>query len=115
MISQNEIRAFVDDVVVRFRPAAVILFGSYAYGNPSADSDVDLLVVLEHQGSSVKKATEIRIACPRGFPMDLLVRTPSEIRRRLRMGDSFFREVTSKGVFLHEGVNARMGERQLAS
>jgi predicted nucleotidyltransferase len=109
MVSQKQIQAFVNEVVARFRPAAVILFGSYAYGEPDGESDVDLLVVLRHRGSSMKKASEIRVACPRSFPMDLMVRSPSEIRRGLRMGDAFLREVTSKGVFLHEGDNSWMG------
>src|SRR4051794_35181497 len=93
MISRQEIQNFVDRVVPSFRPAQVILFGSYAYGKPSEDSDVDLLVVLPYRGSDVRIATRIRLACPRNFPMDLLVRSPAQMRRRLRMGDSFLREV----------------------
>ena len=88
-VSRREIRRFVDQVVRRFRPKAVILFGSHAYGEPTGDSDVDLMVIMPHRGSSAKVATEIRLACPRGFPMDLMVRTPGEVRRRLRMGDPF--------------------------
>ena len=106
MISRDDIQAFVDQVVRRFRPTQVILFGSYAYGHPTADSDVDLMVVMPHRGSPAKTATRIRLACPRAFPMDLIVRTPAEIRRRMGMGDSFVREVTTKGIVLHEAVDA---------
>ena len=109
MISRAQIQAFVDQVVRRFRPAAVILFGSYAYGTPTEDSDVDLMVVMRHRGSPVKTATRIRLACPRDFPMDLIVRTPAEVRRRLRMGDQFLRDVISEGIVLHEGHDARVG------
>jgi predicted nucleotidyltransferase len=106
MISRSEIQAFVDQVVARFRPARVILFGSYAYGKPTADSDVDLLVVMRHRGPGAAVATKIRLACPRGFPMDLLVRSPAELRRRIAMGDVFLREVISKGIVLHETNHA---------
>jgi len=108
MISRDEIQNFVDQVVHRFRPVAVILFGSYAYGHPTKDSDVDLLVVMPHRGSGPDVATKIRLACQHDFAMDLIVRRPAEIRRRLRMGDSFLREVTAKGIVLHENHDARM-------
>lgn len=100
MVSRQEIRSFVDAVTSRFRPASVILFGSYAYGQPRKDSDVDLMVVMNHRGSAARMATRIRLACPRSFPMDLIVRTPAEVRRRLRAGDQFLREVTSRGIML---------------
>jgi uncharacterized protein len=109
MISRAEIQDFVDRVVGKFRPAAVILFGSYAYGKPTADSDVDLMVVMPHRGSGAKIAKKIRLACPRAFPMDLIVRSPAEVRRRIRTGDQFLREVTSKGIILHESRGSRMG------
>ena len=109
MVPRDQIQAFVDQVVRRFHPAQVILFGSYAYGRPTEGSDVDLLVILPHRGPAPRKATQIRLACPRAFPMDLLVRTPAEVRRRVRMGDQFLLEVTSKGLVLHESHNARVG------
>lgn len=108
MVSRREIQAFVDQIVRRFRPATVILFGSHAYGHPTEDSDVDLMVILPHRGPGPKKATEIRLACPRAFPLDLIVRTPAEVRRRLCMGDEFLREITTKRLILHEIRHARV-------
>jgi len=104
-----EIKAFVDQVVRRFRPQKVILFGSHAYGIPNKDSDVDLMVVMPHRGPAAATATRIRLACPRDFPMDLIVRSPAEVRRRLRSGDRFIDEVMSKGIVLHESRGARVG------
>jgi predicted nucleotidyltransferase len=106
MISREDIQAFVDQVAARFRPSKVILFGSYAYGEPNEDSDVDLVVVMPYRGPSPKLAARIRLDCPHSFPMDLLVRSPAEIRRRLKMGDTFLREVTTKGVVLHEAQHS---------
>jgi predicted nucleotidyltransferase len=109
MISRAEIQTFVDEIVRRFNPASVILFGSHAHGNPTEDSDVDLMVIMPHRGSGAEMATQIRLACPRAFSLDLLVRKPAEVRRRLRMGDTFLSDVTHKGVVLHESRGARMG------
>ncbi len=109
MISRDDIQRFVDHVVEQFRPAKVILFGSYAYGSPTEDSDVDLMVVMPHKGSSAQAATRVRLACPREFAMDLIVRSPAEVRRRVRMGDTFLKEITTKGVVLHESGGTRVG------
>ena len=108
MISREEIQDFVNKVVRRFHPSEVILFGSYAYGQPTEDSDVDLMVIMPHRGPGAKTAAQIRLACPRTFPMDLLVRTPAEVRRHIRKGDPFFREVTLNGIKLHEDPDAPM-------
>lgn len=109
MISRRDIQLFVDQVVRRFKPSRVILFGSYAYGSPNPDSDVDLMVVMPHRGRSAKTATRIRLACPRTFPLDLIVRSPAEIRRNIAQGDPFLLEVTSKGIVLHEARGAHVG------
>jgi uncharacterized protein len=106
MTSRNSIQAFVDEVVRQFNPLKVILFGSYAYGKPTQDSDVDLLLIMPHRDSPSRIATDIRLACPRDFPMDMLVRTPEEVDRRIRMGDQFLCEVITKGIILHEKYRA---------
>ena len=109
MASRADIQRFANEVARRFRPASIMLFGSHAYGKPTEDSDVDLLVVMSHHGSSARAASRIRLACPRAFPMDLLVRSPAEIARRLRIGDAFMGEVMKKGVVLYESRRARVG------
>jgi uncharacterized protein len=111
MVSRKDIQAFVDQVADRFCPSRVILFGSYANGSPTPDSDVDLLVIMPHRVPSAQLATRIRLACPRAFAMDLIVRSPAEIRRRLAMGDAFLSEITTNGILLHEGRRTRMGRQ----
>lgn len=106
MIERQKIRAFVDEVVRRFQPERVVLFGSYAYGRPDADSDVDLLVVMRHQGAGAEQAARIRHVVRSGFPLDLIVRSPANIRQRVKMGDSFIREILEKGQVLHEARRA---------
>ena len=102
MIDRKTIRAFVDEVVRRFRPERVVMFGSYAYGQPRADSDVDLLVIMRHRGAGAEQAARIRQAVRSGFPLDLIVRSPAQIRRRVRIGDSFIREILENGQVLYE-------------
>lgn len=89
----------------QFRPVRIILFGSHAYGRPTADSDVDLLVVMRRKVDPAR----IRCALPHEVPMDVLVRTPEELKRRLAMGDSFIREVLQKGRLLYDARRQRVG------
>jgi predicted nucleotidyltransferase len=105
MISRHIIRRFAKEVARRFKPVRIILFGSYAYGRPTPDSDVDLLVVMPCKGRSLDAALDVRRAVEAGFPLDLIVRTPAEVRRRLALGDFFLREVVDKGVVLYESAH----------
>lgn len=109
MVSPEAIIAFVDEVLRRFGPERVILFGSYAYGTPTADSDVDLLLVMPYRGPSHRQATRVRLAVTAPFPMDLLVRSSPEIERRVRANDFFLKEVVEQGLVLHAADNPRMG------
>lgn len=85
------------------RPEKIILFGSYAYGNPTPDSDVDLLVVMKTRASSADRSWAVsRLLIPRPFPVDILVRTPQEVARALRGGDFFIGEIVSQGQVLYE-------------
>src|SRR5712691_4919735 len=97
MIERSRIQAFVDEMVRQFRPKRVVLFGSYAYGQPNEDSDVDLLVIMPHQGHSAVQAAEILKRIRAGFPVDLIVRSPQAIRQRLAMDDYFITEILEQG------------------
>jgi len=102
MIEAQKIYELRDKIVQQFRPQKVILFGSYAYGTPTEDSDVDLLVILPFEGRNPEKATEIWMATKPRFPLDLMVRKPTEYKERLAMGDYFLREIDKKGKVLYE-------------
>jgi predicted nucleotidyltransferase len=98
------IRRFVDTVVRQFKPDRVILFGSYARGTPRPDSDVDIMVVMETPVEA-EQSLLIRQAAPCDFGIDLLVMTPSTLRRRLELGDFFLKEVTEQGRILYESAD----------
>ena len=70
MISRRAIREFSNEVARRFRPRKIILFGSYAYGKPTEDSDVDLLVIMPGKARRVRMSLKIREAVDSDFPMD---------------------------------------------
>ena len=106
MIPRRAIKQLTDQIVRRFKPKKIILFGSYAYGKPTPDSDVDLLVIMPYNRRKGRMSLRILEAVDYGFPLDLLVRTPAEVRQRLRWGDCFIQEVLSKGKLLYEAAHS---------
>jgi len=102
MMTQRQIKSFGQRLAREFKPKKVVLFGSYAYGTASPDSDVDLLVVMPLNGNPVDKSVEMRLKLQPRFPLDLLVRTPAKIRERLAMGDDFIKDIFDKGKVLYE-------------
>src|SRR5205809_2253032 len=109
-VPMRAIRRFARQVAERFRPDKIILFGSYAYGKPHADSDVDILVIMPAR-NELDQALRIRLTIDYTFPMDLLVRTPKNLSWRLAEGDWFLREVMAKGKVLYEKNHPRMGTK----
>ena len=96
------IRKVVRQIVDDFHPSRIVLFGSHAYGRPVRDSDVDLLVIMKSRKRPIERAIEImRSLRIYPFPMDILVRTPQEIRRRIQIGDPFYQEIVTKGKVLY--------------
>ncbi|MBI4738602.1 nucleotidyltransferase domain-containing protein [Candidatus Woesearchaeota archaeon] len=81
----------------------VILFGSYAWGKPGPDSDVDLFIIMKSRERPARRASRIyQMLYPPPFPMDILVRTPQEVRRRMAQGDFFISDIIKQGKVLYE-------------
>ena len=93
-------------IAAELKPVKIILFGSYAYGNPTPDSDVDLLVIMETKGKYKENYRAVSMLLyPRQFPVDILVKTPKEIEDAMKGGkdNSFFiREIVKKGKVLYD-------------
>ena len=106
LIPREQIQTYCDAVAREFRPRKIILFGSYAYGVPRPDSDVDLLVVLPFRGSDVAKAIQIRSRFDTPFAMDLIVRKPEFIAQRQRERDMFIELVVTQGRVMYESQHA---------
>ncbi|MEN7972892.1 MAG: nucleotidyltransferase domain-containing protein [Verrucomicrobiota bacterium] len=102
MVQRSEIIEYANEVARQFKPERVILFGSFAEGKASEDSDVDLFVEMNHTQSSLQQALAIRKAIKRSFPLDLVVRTPREIKKRLQQNDFFLKTIMDNGQVLYE-------------
>lgn len=102
----DQLLPYLQVLVEQFHPEQVILFGSYAYGEPTKDSDVDLLVVKEISNSSVSDATSIRRAVRHlrhsiaNLPLDIMVRAPHDWKQRIESGGSFHTEIAQRGLRL---------------
>jgi predicted nucleotidyltransferase len=102
-IPMRAIRAVAERIAKKFHPEKIILFGSYAYGKPRPESDVDLLVVMETSLRSRQQRLEIsRALSPRPFPLDIVICTPQQMEERISSGDPFFREILTRGKVLYE-------------
>ena len=99
----KSLRPAVQKIVQELNPEKIVLFGSYAYGNPNPDSDVDLLVIMKTKASHKDRSwAESRLLLPRPFPVDILVKTPHEVKQGLRTGDFFLKEILTRGKVLYD-------------
>ena len=96
----------IERIVSALKPEKIVLFGSYAYGNPTHDSDVDLLIVMETKGRRKEKyRAASMLLYPRQFPVDIIIKTPKEVEEALNGGTDnafFVREIFKKGKVLYE-------------
>lgn len=114
-VTKELLKQITRRIVDEFQPERIILFGSYAYGKPRVDSDVDLLVISNKMRNKsvfqrdrrVSEIAHASLSPGQHLGMDILVRSPAELRYRLRIGDPFFREVTLKGTVLYWRRNSR--------
>lgn len=111
LVKRAQIRAFSGAIAREFHPLKIILFGSYACGKPTSDSDVDVLVIMPFSREHGRKSLEIRQRIPAEFPLDLIVRTPEFIAPRLQWGDCFTREILAKGKVLYEASDAGVSRK----
>ena len=104
MIAQKQIEKILKIIVDNYKPDKVILFGSYAYGHPSKDSDLDLLVVKDSNLPRYKRAREIRkhLWGITDIPKDIIVYTQKEIDDWVDVKEAFITNIVGKGKILYE-------------
>ena len=112
-IPLSAIRRFARQIAKRFKPEKIILFGSYAYGKPHDESDVDLMVIMPAR-NVIDQTLQIDRAFEPPFSLDLHVRTPYHIKTRLKEGDRdwFLYEVMTKGKVLYDASHRGVGENR---
>lgn len=110
--SPRQRKAFIQDICDRivtvFQPEKIILFGSQAYGKPTPESDIDLLVVMPYEGGAIGQGVKILTTLKLWLPLDLIVRSAEEIKGRLGIGDRFIKEIIEKGKLLYVAPDNRM-------
>jgi predicted nucleotidyltransferase len=104
-IPKPVIYELVTRIADRFKPNKIILCGSYAYGTPNPESDVDILVVMETTQKESLQSLKIRQFINPMFAVDIIVITPERLKQRLIWGDSFLKEVVNKGILVYESAN----------
>jgi predicted nucleotidyltransferase len=108
MNRDTETRAVIQEIVRRlvagYAPEKIVLFGSYAYGQPGADSDIDLLIIKATKERFFKRLDRVRRVASGThphIPFEPIVLTPKEVERRVKAGDQFLSEILQKGEVLY--------------
>ncbi|KAF0249511.1 MAG: DNA polymerase beta domain-containing protein [bacterium] len=99
---QEQIKEICKKIVNKFHPEKIILFGSYAYGEPNQYSDVDLFVVMPFKGSSLSQVAKIITRTKPDFALDLIVCTPEQLKEKLAIHDRFIQTIVQKGKIAYE-------------
>ena len=102
---QTVIDRMIERLIAEYTPLKIVLFGSYAYGHPSADSDIDLLIIKETPDDFIDRwgeAQRILTGTHRFIPVETLVMTPEEVEDRLAVGDHFIRDILKRGTVLYD-------------
>jgi predicted nucleotidyltransferase len=99
---QKEIENISSQIIAKYKPEKVILFGSAARGEAGPDSDLDFLIIKKdppHFGED--RIRELSRLIERKVPVDFVVYRPDEFEQRLRMGDPFLKSILKEGKVLH--------------
>ena len=105
-VPAEAIEEVVRHIAAAFRPDRIVLVGSYAYGQPDPESDVDLMVVMDTDLRETAQAVRILPQVEHHFGLDLIVRTPGNLARRAALGDPFMIEVLERGKVVYERPHA---------
>ncbi len=100
---ESLLEKFLNRVLERYSPEKILLFGSYASDDAGPDSDIDLLIVMDTEGSSRQKANEIDLLMSdRSVPMDFLVLTPEQYERQKNLIGTLVYEAEREGKVIYE-------------
>ncbi len=102
---EKVLKEIIEKLKRKYKPIKVILFGSYAHGSPRDDSDIDLLILKKTNERSIERFVKVKkiIYNPeRKIPISPLIYSPTELNKRLEMGDDFIKEILKKGRILYE-------------
>lgn len=97
-----EIKKVKDQIVKKYKPEKIILFGSFAYGIPNEHSDIDLLIIKKTKEARRERIQKVFESFESILPVEPLVYTPQELEIRLGMRDYFLQDAVNKGKVIYE-------------
>ncbi|MBM4177400.1 nucleotidyltransferase domain-containing protein [Candidatus Gribaldobacteria bacterium] len=100
-IKQKDIEGVVTKIAKHYKPEKIYLFGSFAWGKPNYDSDVDLFIVKNTDKDRLNRDIEVQRIIKGVLPVDSLVYTPKEVAKRLDLGDFFVQDIINKGKLIY--------------
>jgi len=103
-VFEKEIKAITEQIVKKYKPEKIILYGSAARGDFDQDSDIDMLIIKKSHKSRPERATDVyRLIwdLERTSPFEPLVFTPKELEGRIKLGDPFFLTILKEGKVLY--------------
>ena len=99
---KTEIELIAGQIVAKYRPAKIILFGSAGRGDYDKVNDLDFLVIKEDVPlAGIDRMRELDRLIERNVAADMIVYRPDEIADRLRLGDPFIKTVLREGCVLY--------------
>jgi predicted nucleotidyltransferase len=100
---ESYLKNIVDKIINNFNPEKIILFGSYAYGHPTVDSDMDIMIVMDTDEKPHKRAVSVRkVLKSIGIPKDIIVKTPEEFERFKDIVGTIVYPAAHKGRIIYE-------------
>lgn len=102
--TEEDIRSVAAILAEKFRPQKIVLFGSRAYGSPRPDSDADLLIILNYEGTAYSMMADMLGAIYPRHGFDLIPRTPEDVAKRYGWGDPFIQDAIDRGKVLYEAA-----------
>ncbi|HEY6976962.1 MAG TPA: nucleotidyltransferase domain-containing protein [Chitinophagaceae bacterium] len=104
MLNQAQIDRLIEEIVSGYQPEKIYLFGSYASGKPTNDSDIDLFIIKNTNKRRIERSREVR-RCIKSYPLtgvDIIVYTPLELSDGLQQTINIGKEAITTGVLLYE-------------
>ena len=102
-VIEQKIQEIVQKIIKKYQPEKIILFGSWAWGTPHEDSDIDLLVIKETHKSRIERQREVKdMIIFSQMPVDVLVHTPSELEESInKKRNLFLEDIVHNGKVLY--------------
>jgi len=97
----KEIAKIVDQIKRRYKPEKIILYGSYAQGKQTRDSDIDMLIIKKTKKRFIERISDVLLLCDYDIPIEPIVYTPQEVAARIKLGDFFIVDIIRKGKVIY--------------